>query len=129
MSDMSIDDVRRLDGGLLLVFREVLRTGSATATAARLGVSQSAVSHALARLRRIHQDPLFLRRPHGLEPTRRAVELGPLVDVLENTAALFGRSAAFDPATSDRRVTLAAPEFVVAMIGGPMLRRWRTTAP
>ena len=72
MSDIDNDDIRRLDGGLLLVFQTLSRTRQTTATAVRLGLSQSAVSQALGRLRDIYADPLFLRRPHGLEPTARA---------------------------------------------------------
>src|SRR5471032_1669569 len=82
MSDISQLDIRRIDGGLLLVFRELCRRRRTTAVAAHLGLSQSAVSHALARLRDLFGDPLFLRRPHGLEPTGRALELAPRIDAL-----------------------------------------------
>jgi DNA-binding transcriptional LysR family regulator len=72
MSDFDLNQIRRLDGGLLLVFRELLRTRRAGAVAERLGLSPSAISHALNRLRDLFDDPLFIRRPHGFEPTRRA---------------------------------------------------------
>jgi hypothetical protein len=74
MSDFNLNQIRRLDGGLLLVFRELLRTRRASAVAQRLGLSPSAISHALNRLRDLFGDPLFIRRPHGFEPTRRAEE-------------------------------------------------------
>lgn len=130
MADIDPEHARHLDGRLLLVLRELLRTGSATATAERLHLSQSAVSHALARLRRIHDDPLFVRRPHGLEPTRRAIELGPRVDaILALAADLHGGPEPFEPRRSERRFSVAMPEFVVATVGGELLRRWSTTAP
>ena len=71
MSDIDTADIRKLDGNLLLVFRELARTRRTTETARRLAVTQSTVSHALARLRDLFGDPLFVRRPHGLEPTPR----------------------------------------------------------
>src|SRR6187549_935469 len=103
MSDIDTSKLRRLDGGLMLVFRELLRTGRASQAAERLGLSQPAISHALTRLRDLFDDQLFVRRPHGFEPTRRALELGPQVEAL---IALAGEALSpdsrFDPARSDR---------------------------
>src|SRR5947207_632997 len=99
MSDIDINDIRRLDGNLLLVFRELARTRRTTEAAARLGVTQSTISHALARLRALFRDPLFARRPHGLEPTPRALELGPRIEaLLDMTSAVLARDGGFDPA-------------------------------
>ncbi len=130
MSDIDLDDIRRLDGGLLLVFRELLRRRRATAAAKALGLSQSAISHALGRLRDLFGDPLFVRRPHGLEPTARALALGPRIEELIDLAgAALKREGAFDPTTSTRRFMLAAPEFVTAQIGASLLNTLRTEAP
>jgi DNA-binding transcriptional LysR family regulator len=130
MSDIDLNKLRRLDGGLLLVFRELLRTGRASHAAQRLGLSQPAISHALARLRDLFDDPLFVRRPHGFEPTRRALQLGPQVDALIALAdGLLSPDSTFDPAQSDRVFRIAAPEFVTALIGGDLIRRLRNVAP
>src|SRR5215813_14937949 len=119
MSDFDQNKIRRLDGGLLLVFRELLRTGRASVAAERLGLSPSAISHALTRLREVFDDPLFIRRPHGFEPTRRAEQLGPQVEALLALAhRTVTRDAGFDPAASTREFRFAAPEFVAALIGG-----------
>jgi DNA-binding transcriptional LysR family regulator len=130
MSDIDTNKLRRLDGGLLLVFRELLRTGRASVTAGRLGLSQPAISHALTRLRDLFDDPLFVRRPHGFEPTRRALALGPQVEAL---IALAGEAlspdAGFDPARSTRMFRFAAPEFVTALIGGALINRLKAAAP
>jgi DNA-binding transcriptional LysR family regulator len=130
MTDIDKNKLRRLDGGLLLVFRELLRTGRARETAERLGLSQPAISHALSRLRDLFGDPLFVRRPHGLEPTRRALELGPQVEAL---IALAGKAldpdARFDPMRSTRMFRFAAPEFVTALIGADLIGRLRSQAP
>jgi DNA-binding transcriptional LysR family regulator len=130
MSEFDLNQIRRLDGGLLLVFRELLRTRRASTVAQRLGLSPSAISHALSRLRDVFGDPLFVRRPHGFEPTRRAIELGPKVEALIDLAAeTLGRPQGFDPATSQRGFNLGAPEFVTALIGGELINRFRTAAP
>ena len=130
MSDIDINDIRRIDGGLLLVFRELLRQRQTTAAAKKLRLSQSAISHALTRLRDVFGDPLFTRLPHGLEPTRRALELGPRIEALiDLTAAAISGENAFDPARSQRRFRIAAPEFVTATIGTALLTGIRRTAP
>lgn len=130
MSDIDLNKLRRLDGGLLLVFRELLRTRRASRVAETLGLSQPAISHALSRLRDLFSDPLFVRRPHGFEPTRRALELGPQIDAL---IALAGEAldpdAGFDPARSTRRFHIGAPEFVTALIGAALIERLRAAAP
>ncbi|HWA63560.1 MAG TPA: LysR family transcriptional regulator, partial [Caulobacteraceae bacterium] len=130
MSDFDFNQIRRLDGSLLLVFRELLRRRRATEVADRLGLSPSAISHALTRLRDLFGDPLFVRRPHGLEPTRRALELGPKIDaLLEAVAETLGSERAFDPGETERRFVLAAPEFVSAVIGAPLLDIFAAEAP
>jgi DNA-binding transcriptional LysR family regulator len=130
MADIIENDIRRIDGGLLLVFRGLLRNRRTTAVAKELGLSQSAVSHALARLRDLFEDPLFIRRPHGLEPTRRALELGPRVDALIDQlgSALEDRKG-FDPLSSQRRFAISAPEFVTALIAPSLVKAIRRLAP
>jgi DNA-binding transcriptional LysR family regulator len=130
MSDIDTNKLRRLDGGLLLVFRELLRTGRASQAAQRLGLSQPAISHALGRLRELFDDPLFVRRPHGFEPTRRALELGPQVEALiALVGEALGGGEAFDPASSTRQFRFGAPEFVTALIGAALVNRLKTCAP
>jgi DNA-binding transcriptional LysR family regulator len=130
MSDIDTNKLRRLDGGLLLVFRELLRSGRASVAAERLGLSQPAISHALGRLRDLFGDPLFVRRPHGFEPTRRALELGPQVDALIVLAdEALSPDNRFDPSRSDRLFRFVAPEFVTALIGAELIQRIRTAAP
>jgi len=130
MSDIDLNDIRRLDGNLLLVFRELSRTRRTTEAARRLGVTQSTVSHALARLRELFADPLFVRRSHGLEPTQRALELAPRIDgLIDMAGAVMSRAGGFEPARSERRFRLAAPEFVTALIGGQLAQTFQRQAP
>lgn len=130
MSDFDFNQIRRLDGGLLLVFRELLRRGRASDVARRLGLTPSAVSHSLSRLRDLFGDALFIRRPHGLEPTRRALELAPRIEALiEMAGQALIPDTDFDPSRSGRRFILGAPEFVTALIGGPLIGEMRRQAP
>ncbi len=115
---------------MLLVFRGLLRRRRTTVVAAELGLSQSAVSHALTRLRDLFGDQLFLRRPHGLEPTRRAQELGPHIDVLiDQIGVTLERRTGFDAARSTRLFSISAPEFVSSLIGAELVGAFRQLAP
>src|SRR5215471_3562315 len=100
--------VRRLDLTLLLVFEEVMTSGKLSMAAKRLRLTQSAISHALKRLRGIFDDELFIRTPHGVQPTQRARELrAPLTEAVR----LIRHSVqppSFDPKHSDRVFRIAA---------------------
>ena len=117
MSDLSKTELRKLDLTLLLVFLGLLRHRKAVTVATELGLTQSAISQALKRLRDVFRDELFLRRPHGMEPTAAALALE--VPVAQAVAAL--RSAltvtrSFDPATADGIVRIAALDSEQAVI-------------
>src|SRR5690348_16420879 len=99
MTDFDTLQIRKIDGGLLLIFRELLLRRRASSVAGQLGLSPSAISHALTRLRDVFGDPLFIRRSHGLEPTQRAIELGPKVEqLIQLIGTTVGGDAGFDPA-------------------------------
>ncbi len=130
MSDIDIQNIRKLDGSLLVVFRELLLRGTATDAAARLGLSQSAVSHSLKRLREIFDDPLFVRRPHGLEPTRRAIELGPKIEALmELATSIIAAEDGFDATTARRQFIVAAPDYIGSMLAPRLVRIFQSKAP
>lgn len=100
-------NIRDLDLNLLLVFEAVAHTRSMTAAGRRLGQAQPTVSHALARLRRICDDPLFVRTRTGVEPTPYAERLiGPVSHALDTVRAGFAREGPFDPLTSERVFTV-----------------------
>ena len=84
----------------LRLLEVLLRTGSTVRAARELGLSQSAVSHALARLRELLDDPLFVRVGRKLAPTERALALrGPLADALAAVGRVLERPEAIAPAT------------------------------
>ncbi len=117
MSDINSIDLRRLDGTLLMVFLGLMRHRKATRVATEMGLTQPAVSHALKRLRELYDDPLFVRRAHGLEPTARAHALEPGI---RRAARLLSASvaspAAFDPVKSEASVRIAAFDYELATL-------------
>ncbi|MGH7012479.1 MAG: LysR substrate-binding domain-containing protein [Caulobacteraceae bacterium] len=122
--------IRKLDGGLLLIFRELLARRQASAVARQLGLSPSAISHALSRLREIFGDPLFLRRSHGLEPTQRALELGPRVEALVKAIGqTLGGEEAFDPRVTRRRFRIACADPIASVIAPGLVQAFREEAP
>src|ERR1700748_686087 len=97
-----------LDLNLLRLFDALAEERSVTRAGARLGLTQSAVSHALSRLRHALQDELFIRGPDGMRPTARAEEIAPKVrQGLEQLLAAVA-PADFTPAETRRRFSVAA---------------------
>jgi len=130
MSDYDQLQIRKVDGGLLLIFRELLLRRRASEVAAQLGLSQSAISHALGRLRDLFGDPLFIRRSHGMEPTRRALELAPRLDALiELIGEITSSDDGFDPAKAERRFRIVCPAAMESLLGGGLAEAFRKTAP
>lgn len=126
MSDFDWSD---LDGRLLRLVVTVVETGSITAAAERLGVTQSGLSHLLAKLRRIVGDDLFVKSGRGIAPTPRALELaGEARDIL---AALerFATPARFDPARWVSTFTIAANDFQREILLPRLFARLRREAP
>ena len=130
MNEFDQSQIRKLDGGLLLIFRELLLRRRASEVAQHLGLSPSAISHALVRLRDIFGQPLFIRRSHGLEPTQKALELGPRIEAL---LALMGETlsadSGFDPAQSRRRFRIACPDDIASLIGVGLVETFARAAP
>ena len=130
MQDIDNNYIRSLDGGLLLVFRALMQQGQATAAARQLGLSQPAVSHALTRLRDLLGDPLFVRRPNGLVPTRRATELLPKIEeILQLSLALVGANAGFEPRHSARHFRIGAADLVSTLVAAPLTQVLAEQAP
>lgn len=130
MSDFSTSELRRLDLTLLLVFLGLLRHRKAVDVAAELGLTQSAISQALKRLRDIFGDPLFLRRPHGMEPTATALALeAPVARAVEALRGALGAARAFDPATATGVVRVAALDAEQAVLIPPLANSLRDKAP
>lgn len=127
---MNQTDMRRLDFTLLLIFREVMRTRSTSETARRLHLSQSAVSHALVRLRALFDDDLLVRRGNAMAPTARAQALLPdVLALLELADRALHAGADFDPATARRTFRIAANDYVASLLTPPLLAGLAQEAP
>jgi DNA-binding transcriptional LysR family regulator len=126
---MSGTHIQNLDLNLLRVFDALLQEESVSRAGVRLGLSQSAVSHALGRLRQALDDELFRRGPAGMQPTARALEIGPAVHaaLAQIQAALAPQT--FDPAAAERRFTLIATPYANAVLVPELIARLRERAP
>jgi DNA-binding transcriptional LysR family regulator len=123
-------DLSRADLNLLVLFEAVMRERNVGRAAARLNLTASAVSHGLARLRRLLNDPLFLRTPKGVVPTERAEALAePIAEILARVRGVVAMAEPFDPATSTRRFLIGAPDAIVAVLAREVLDEIERTAP
>jgi len=130
MSELSTSELRRLDLTLLLVFLGLLRHRKALDVAVELGLTQSAISQSLRRLRDIFGDPLFLRRPHGMEPTAMALALeAPVAAAVDALRGALGVARTFDPATATGLVRVAAFDAEQAVLIPPLAAKLRNLAP
>ena len=122
-------NILSLDLNLLKALDALIDTRSVTLAAARLGLSQPAVSGMLARLRDVFGDPLFVRAQRGLLPTPRALALAePLRRTLAELEALV-KPAVFDPAVAVGTLRLAATDYAQTALVLPLLRLLRQQAP
>ncbi|HSV44485.1 MAG TPA: LysR family transcriptional regulator [Ramlibacter sp.] len=120
----------KLDLNLLPVVVALVENGSVSGAARTLGMSQPAVSSALGRLRQVFADPLFVRTSRGMEPTPRTLALiGPTRTALGVVDNEILRSSLFDPATSDRKFTLALSDIGEMVFLPKMLQRLALEAP
>lgn len=130
MALMSRDSISNVDLNLLHVLLVVLETRSATRAAARLHVTQSAVSSALRRARALFGDALFTREAHGLAPTTRgAALLTPLRAWIDEAERLLRDAPRFDPRTTTRTFTVACADAIAVALLQPLVRRLRAQAP
>ena len=118
-----------LDLNLLRVFDALIEERSVTRAGERLGLTQSAISHALSRLRYVLDDDLFVRGAEGMQPTRRASEIAPRLrqGLLQLQLALT--PADFVPEETSRRFTVICGEYVGAIFVPALVARLREAAP
>ncbi|NCT71620.1 MAG: LysR family transcriptional regulator [Xanthomonadaceae bacterium] len=120
----------RYDLNLLPVFLALMDERSVTRAAARLGITQPALSNALVRLREMLQDPLFIRERYGMQPTQKAVELAPAIAAaLSQVDALVLGQRQFDPAKEERLFTLAPNSYFEFVLVPVIVARLRERAP
>ncbi|MEO8297420.1 MAG: LysR family transcriptional regulator [Burkholderiales bacterium] len=118
-----------LDGRLLQLLLTVVEERSVTRAAQRLGVTQSAVSHLLDKLRAIVGDPLFVKSGRGIVPTAQAEALAGRARLLLQQMRSFSIADGFDPARLHATVTVAANDLQCSLLLPRLLRRLRSQAP
>ena len=124
---MNVQDV---DLNLLRVFDAVLHERGVTPAAARLGLTQPAVSNALARLRALFGDPLFVRTPRGMDATPFARELAePVRQALALLESALAHGPGFDPATSTRAFRFYMSDLGQIEFLPPLVERVQRVAP
>ncbi|NKB54390.1 MAG: LysR family transcriptional regulator [Rhizobiaceae bacterium] len=122
---MSNYDVLDLDGRVLTTFLAILENSSVTIAADKLGVTQSAVSHTLARLRKVLQDPLFVRSGHRLTPTETALSLKePVQKALDIINGLTDQRQ-FDPKSEKMKFVVAANDMQRDLVFPQLLKNAR----
>lgn len=119
-----------IDLNLLVVLEALLHERHVTRAAARVGLSQSATSHALARLRELYGDPLLVRSGGKLALTPRAHALLPVVTrALADLHATITREPAFDARASERAFRFGADDYTQAVLMPPLIEYFEREAP
>jgi len=123
-------DLRRIDVNLILVLDAILAEMNLTRAGEAVGMSQPAVSGALARLRQQFDDPLLVRKGRQFELTPLADSLRPLVaEAMLEIHRTYELLPSFDPATSTRTFHIGATDYLLSQITGPLLNLLKTEAP
>jgi DNA-binding transcriptional LysR family regulator len=123
-------NIQGLDLNLLRVFDAVLRDRSVTGAAKHLGLTQPAVSNALARLRLQFEDVLFVRTPKGMDATPFARELAePVRQALALLESAMAHGPGFDPSTSTRAFRFYMSDLGQIEFLPPLVERAQRTAP
>lgn len=123
-------DLHGIDLNLLVAFDALMAERSVTRAGARIGRTQPAMSAALARLRALLRDDLFVRGPNGLQPTPRALDLAePLGHALAEIQRTLAFTQAFDPAHSTATFTLGLSDHPTFVLLPRLLEKLRQEAP
>jgi DNA-binding transcriptional LysR family regulator len=119
-----------VDLNLLVALDALLREDSVTRAGKRIGLSQPAASHALARLRELLHDELLVREGRLLRKTALAAALAPEVQrLLAEVEGVLLAQGRFDPATSRRNFRIAASDYCCAVLLPELIARLRRAAP
>jgi LysR family transcriptional activator of mexEF-oprN operon len=127
---MNRNDLRKIDLRLLIVFETLMVERNSTRASQKLFITQSAVSSALARLRILYGDPLFVRDGRKMVPTERAIKIAEmLIPALNLMSNAVKRTKVFDPSTSTETFYVGLADDVEFGLLPMLLRELRTEAP
>lgn len=127
---MNFMHIKDLDLNLLAVMDAMLRERNVSQAAQRIGLTQSAMSHALNRLRHYFDDPLFVKTGAAMEPTPKALALkDAVVDVMGTVRQRILSEAHFDPATVQREFVICVSDMAELVFVPALLKAIRRLAP
>jgi DNA-binding transcriptional LysR family regulator len=124
-----MSNLRTIDLNLLKVFDALIDEGSVTRAAARLSLTQPAVSGSLTRLREGFNDPLFVRTRRGIVPTTHALALAAQVKRVLSDVECMLQPASFDPGQATLTISIAATDYAQRAVLVPFLAVLRARAP
>ena len=122
-------DIRRIDLNLLVALEALLEEKSVTRAADRMALTQPTVSAMLARLRKLFDDPLFVRTQRGIMPTPRAAALAPTLKRWLAEARALVEDERFEPATAEITASVSANDYIQSALIVPFIERLRREAP
>jgi DNA-binding transcriptional LysR family regulator len=123
-------ELHEIDLNLLVVFNQLITERRVSKAADSLGVSQPAVSNSLAKLRKIFGDELFLRTPHGMEPTPFADQLAESVGyALAMIHSGVNQRTSFEPASARQAFTIGMTDVGEIYFLPALIERLRRDAP
>lgn len=127
---MSVEHIARIDANLLVALDALLLEGTVTRAAQRLGVSQSAMSHKLRRLRGLLDDELLIPSPRGMLPTARASKLAPFLrSAVDSMQQALRPEPEFDPQRSTRTHRVITSDYAELVIMPQLVARLSALAP
>lgn len=122
--------LRMIDLNLLVALDALLTERQVTRAANRVGMSQPAMSNALARLRELFGDPILVRTSRGMEPTSRGLQIADATaQILRQVERVFEDGQDFDPATAERRFALRMSDLLEALLLPRLLNLLERSAP
>lgn len=123
-------NISKIDLNLLLIFHTVMEEQTTVKAAARLGLSQPAISHGLNRLRGLLSDRLFVRSSRGVIPTPKALAIEPIVrELLERAEKVFFDPPDFNPAAATDTFRIATTDYFEQVALPHILGRIEKEAP
>jgi DNA-binding transcriptional LysR family regulator len=127
---ISIMHLARVDLNLFVVFDTIYAEGGITRAGRRLNLSQPAISHALARLREIFEDPLFTRNGHTMTPTPLARGLiEPVREALRGLEVTLTKVDRFDPSSATKRFIIGMRDALESAVLAQFMRGIASSAP
>lgn len=123
-------NISKVDLNLLVYLDVLLREGSVTKAANQLSITQPAMSNGLRRLRDLFKDPILVRTSDGMTPTKRAMELQPIIrDVLSKLETTIQPETEFNSLQSDRTFRVMASDYAESTLLMEVIRRLNKEAP